>query len=63
MRYESSRGHKIDRTKPNQTGSTFEDKQGNQTKRMDKRVANKVHRRDKQGTEKKQTISQTEETN
>ena len=31
IRYESGRGHKIDGTKPNQTGNTFEDKQGKQT--------------------------------
>ena len=31
IRYESSRGHKIDGTKPNHTGNTFRDKQGNQT--------------------------------
>ena len=31
IRYESSRGHKIDGTKPNQTGNTFGDKQGKQT--------------------------------
>ena len=31
IRYESSRGHKIDGTKGNQTGKTFGDKQGKQT--------------------------------
>ena len=31
IRYESSRGHKIDGTKPNQTGNTFGGKQGKQT--------------------------------
>ena len=31
IRYESSRGRKIDGTKPNQTGDTFGDKQGKQT--------------------------------
>ena len=31
IRYESGRGHKIDGTKPNQTGNTFGDKQGKQT--------------------------------
>ena len=31
IRYESSRGHKIDGTKPSQTGNTFEEKQGKQT--------------------------------
>ena len=31
IRYESSRGHKIDGTKPNQTGNTFGNKQGKQT--------------------------------
>ena len=30
IRYESSRGHKIDGTKPNQTGNTFGNKQGKQ---------------------------------
>ena len=30
IRYKSSRGHKIDATKPNQTGNTFGDKQGKQ---------------------------------
>ena len=29
--YESSRGHKIDGTKPNQTGNTLGEKQGKQT--------------------------------
>ena len=31
IRYESSRGYKIDGTKPNQTGNTFGDKQGKYT--------------------------------
>ena len=31
IRHESSRGHKIDATKPNQTGNTFGYKQGKQT--------------------------------
>ena len=31
IRYESSRGHKIDGTKPNQTGNSLGDKQGKQT--------------------------------
>ena len=31
MYYESSCGHKIDGTKPNQTGNSFGDKQGKQT--------------------------------
>ena len=30
IRYESSHGHKIDATKPNQTGNMFGDKQGKQ---------------------------------
>ena len=33
IRYESSRGHKIDGTKPNQTGNTFGQKKGKADRR------------------------------
>ena len=39
IRYESSRGHKIDGTKPNQTGNSFGEKK-NRQKKTDKKVAN-----------------------
>ena len=50
------RGHKIDGTKPNQTGSTFEDKKSRQ-KRLDKKVASKGHRRDQQEAENTNKIT------
>ena len=43
MRYESSRGHKIDGTKPSQTGTHSE--RENRQKTADKKVASKGHRR------------------
>ena len=42
IHYESSRGHKIDGTKPNQTGNTFgeeEKNRGSKQKKTDKKVA------------------------
>ena len=46
IRYESSRGHKIDGTKPNQTGNTFgQKKRKGRQKKTDKKIASKGHRR------------------
>ena len=45
IRYESSRGHKIDGTKPNQPG--IGDEHGKHTEKDGQEVASKGHRRDK----------------
>ena len=55
----ASRGHKIDGTKPNQSGNTFGDKQGKADgrTRTDEKVASKGHRRDQQETENANKIT------
>ena len=54
VRYEPSRGHKIERSKQNQTGNTVgeENRESRQTK-MDMKVARKGHCR-QEGTQKRQ---------
>ena len=59
IRYESSRGHKIDGTKPNQPG--IGDEHGKHTEKDGQEVASKGHRRDKIENINKNT--QTVETN
>ena len=42
IRYESSRGHKIDGTKPNQTENTFRGKQGKQTEENEQESSQQI---------------------
>ena len=57
IRYESSRGHKIDGTRPNQTGNMFGGKKQRKSRQKvtDKKVPSKDHRRQK-GTPKREKI-------